>query len=61
MCVSGKVCVGVRTDPLHIEGQRLPASGFRLGPAQHYVGVAQLTGADVCGRKRSFDLTCGAK
>lgn len=55
------VCVGVKTDPFHVEGERLPASGFRLGPAQHHVGVAHLAGVDVCGRKRSFDLTCRAK
>lgn len=55
------MCVGVKTDLLHVEGERLPASGFRLGPAQHHVGVAHLAGMDVCGRKRSFDLTCRAK
>lgn len=53
--------MGVKTDPLHIEGQRLPASGFRLSPAQHHVGVAHLAGVDVGGRERSFDLTCRAK
>lgn len=54
-------CVGVKTNPLHVEGERLPASGFRLGPAEHHVGVAHLAGVDVCGRERSFDVTCTAK
>lgn len=49
------------TDPLHVEGERLPASGFGLVPAQHHVGVAHLAGADVCGRERNSDLSCGAK
>ena len=48
-------------DPLHVEGERLPASGFRLRPAQHHVGVAHLAGVDICGRERSFDLTCRAE
>lgn len=60
VCVRVFLCVGVRTDPLHIEGQRLPASGFRLGPAQHHVGVAHLAGVHVCGREGSSDLTCRA-
>lgn len=55
------MCVGGETDSLHVEGERLPASGIRLGPAQHHVGVAHLTGMDVCGRKGCFDLTCRDK
>lgn len=51
----------VLTDPLHVEGERLPASGFRLVPAQHHVGVAHLAGVDVCGSERNSDLTCGVK
>lgn len=55
-CVCVCVCV-VKTDPLHIEGERLPASGLGLEPAQHHVGVAHLAGVDVRGREGNFDLT----
>lgn len=47
-----------RSDPFHIEGEGLPASRVRLGPAQHHVGVAHLTCMHICGRKRNLNLTC---
>lgn len=49
------------SDLLHVEGQRFSASGLRLGPPQHYVGVAHLAGVDIGGRKRNSNLTCTAK
>lgn len=61
MFLQESVSVGVKTDPLHVEGERLPASGFRFSPAQHHVGVAHLAGVDISGRERSFDLTCRAR
>lgn len=60
VCVENGIdlsCEEVSTDPLHVEGERLPASGFGLVPAQHHVGVAHLAGVDICGRERNFDLT----
>lgn len=58
---SGAVVKRVLTDPLHVEGERLPASGFGLVPAQHNVGVTNFAGVDVCGRQGNFDITCGAR
>lgn len=49
------------SDPFHVEGERLPASRFRLGPAQHRVRVAHLTGMHICGRKRNRHLTCAGE
>lgn len=55
------VCVWVKSHPFHIESERFPASGFRLSPAQNHIGIAHLAGVNICGRERSFDLTCGAR